>query len=86
MSEMVIRFLVGGVVVSLFAMLGDVLRPMSFAGLFGAAPSIARHASSLPALTLSRTGACWRVKMAPLESASVTAMAPAGDAGSRCSA
>jgi hypothetical protein len=41
MSELVIRFLVGGVVVSSFAMLGDVLRPKSFAGLFGAAPSIA---------------------------------------------
>ncbi|MFP5230597.1 MAG: DUF3147 family protein [Acidobacteriota bacterium] len=47
MSEMVIRFLVGGVVVSLFAMLGDVLRPMSFAGLFGAAPSIALATVSL---------------------------------------
>jgi len=35
------RFLIGGIVVSLFAMLGDVLRPKSFAGLFGAAPSIA---------------------------------------------
>jgi uncharacterized protein YjlB/uncharacterized membrane protein (GlpM family) len=41
MTEYLIRFLVGGVVVSAFAMLGDVLRPKSFAGLFGAAPSIA---------------------------------------------
>lgn len=41
MSEYLIRFLVGGVVVSAFAMLGDVLRPKSFAGLFGAAPSVA---------------------------------------------
>jgi Protein of unknown function (DUF3147) len=41
MSEYVIRFLVGGAVVSTFAMLGDVLRPKSFAGLFGAAPSVA---------------------------------------------
>lgn len=41
MTEYVIRFLVGGVVVSAFAMLGDVLRPKSFAGLFGAAPSVA---------------------------------------------
>jgi hypothetical protein len=36
-----IRFLTGGLVVSLFAVIGDVLRPKSFAGLFGAAPSIA---------------------------------------------
>lgn len=39
--DLLLRFLVGGVVVSLFAMLGDILRPKSFAGLFGAAPSIA---------------------------------------------
>jgi hypothetical protein len=41
MTEYVVRFVVGGVVVSAFAMLGDVLRPKSFAGLFGAAPSVA---------------------------------------------
>jgi hypothetical protein len=41
MSEYVVRFLVGGAVVSAFTMLGDVLRPKSFAGLFGAAPSVA---------------------------------------------
>jgi hypothetical protein len=41
MSEYVVRFLIGGAVVSVFAMLGDILRPKSFAGLFGAAPSIA---------------------------------------------
>jgi Protein of unknown function (DUF3147) len=41
MTEYVVRFLIGGAVVSVFAMLGDVLRPKSFAGLFGAAPSVA---------------------------------------------
>jgi uncharacterized protein DUF3147 len=41
MTEYVVRFLVGGAVVSAFAMLGDLLRPKSFAGLFGAAPSVA---------------------------------------------
>jgi Protein of unknown function (DUF3147) len=41
MTEYLVRFLVGGIVVSAFAMLGDVLRPKSFAGLFGAAPSVA---------------------------------------------
>ena len=41
MTDYVIRFLVGGVVVSFFAMLGDVLNPKSFAGLFSAAPSVA---------------------------------------------
>jgi hypothetical protein len=39
--DYVIRFLAGGFLVSLFAVAGDVLRPKSFAGLFGAAPSVA---------------------------------------------
>lgn len=39
--DYVIRFLAGGLIVSVFAILGDVLRPKSFAGLFGAAPSVA---------------------------------------------
>jgi uncharacterized membrane protein len=41
MTVLFLRFLIGGVVVSLFAMLADIFRPRSFAGLFGAAPSIA---------------------------------------------
>lgn len=41
MGEYIVRFLLGGIAVSLFAVLGDVFRPKSFAGLFGAAPSIA---------------------------------------------
>ena len=41
MMEYIIRFLAGGIAVSLFSMTGDVLRPKSFAGLLGAAPSIA---------------------------------------------
>ncbi|HLG82843.1 MAG TPA: DUF3147 family protein [Bradyrhizobium sp.] len=39
--EYAIRFVAGGLVVSAFAVLGDMLRPKSFAGLFGAAPSVA---------------------------------------------
>jgi hypothetical protein len=39
MSQILIRFLIGGAVVSVFAILGDLLKPKSFAGLFGAAPS-----------------------------------------------
>ena len=41
MLEYLLRFVVGGAVVSAFAVLADVLRPKSFSGLFGAAPSIA---------------------------------------------
>jgi hypothetical protein len=41
MTEIVARFIIGGIVVSCFALLGEIFRPKSFAGLFGAAPSIA---------------------------------------------
>lgn len=40
MTEYFARFVIGGVAVSIFAVLGDILRPKSFAGLFGAAPSV----------------------------------------------
>jgi hypothetical protein len=41
MKEILLRFVIGGVVVSSFAILGDLFKPKSFAGLFGAAPSVA---------------------------------------------
>ena len=41
MSQILARFIVGGAIVSAFAVVGDVLKPKSFAGLFGAAPSVA---------------------------------------------
>ena len=41
LSELIARFLIGGVMVSFFAVLAEIFRPKSFAGLFGAAPSIA---------------------------------------------
>jgi uncharacterized membrane protein (GlpM family) len=53
MMEYIIRFLAGGIAVSLFSLMGDVLRPKSFAGLLGAAPSIALVTL---ALTISAKG------------------------------
>lgn len=41
MTDLVIRFVAAGAIVSAFAMLGEVFRPKRFAGLFGAAPSVA---------------------------------------------
>jgi hypothetical protein len=41
LAEVIERFLIGGVIVSFFAVLAEIFRPKSFAGLFGAAPSIA---------------------------------------------
>jgi hypothetical protein len=54
MLEYGLRFFLGGIAVCVFAALGDALRPKSFAGLFGAAPSIAL-ATFL--ITLSQKGA-----------------------------
>ncbi len=45
--EFFFRFLVGGVIVSLFASLGDGFKPKSFAGLMSAAPSVALATLSL---------------------------------------
>ena len=45
--EFLFRFLIGGILVSMFAVLGDVLKPKSFAGIFGAAPSVALATLSL---------------------------------------
>jgi hypothetical protein len=39
--ELLWRFLLGGALVSLFALIGDVVRPKRFAGIFGGAPSVA---------------------------------------------
>ena len=41
MLQLLFRFAVGGTMVTLFAFLADLLKPKSFAGLFGAAPSVA---------------------------------------------
>jgi len=39
--QILFRFIIGGLVVSLFAAFADALKPKSFAGLFAAAPSVA---------------------------------------------
>jgi hypothetical protein len=52
MTNLLLRFLAGGLIVSLFAMVGDVIRPKSLAGLFGAAPSVAL--ATLPLTIASR--------------------------------
>jgi hypothetical protein len=40
-KELVTRFFLGGAIVSVFAVLGSLFKPKTFAGLFGAAPSVA---------------------------------------------
>lgn len=49
--HLVIRFVLGGMLVSAFAIIGDVVRPQSLAGIFGAAPSVALVSLTLALLT-----------------------------------
>jgi hypothetical protein len=53
LSEIFTRFLIGGLVVSAFATIGGLFKPTSFAGLFGAAPSVAL---ATLALAISKDG------------------------------
>ncbi len=39
--DLLLRLLIGGVVVSLFAIMGDVIKPKSLAGITAAAPAVA---------------------------------------------
>lgn len=41
LGELSLRFVIGGLVVSVFAVIGEIVQPKSFAGIFGAAPSVA---------------------------------------------
>ena len=68
--QLLLRFLIGGTLVSLFALAGDVLRPKSFAGLFGAAPSVAL---ATLALTVWHSG----VAVAAIEARSMSVAAGA---------
>jgi hypothetical protein len=72
MTEYLVRFLVGGIVVSAFATLGDILRPKSFAGLFGAAPSVALATLGI---TLYRHGADYAAQQSWTMTAGAIALA-----------
>jgi hypothetical protein len=71
--EYIIRFLAGGIVVSAFALLGDILRPKSFAGLFGAAPSVALVTLSLALSTLGGQYAAMQGRSMAIGSAALAA-------------
>jgi hypothetical protein len=53
LSEAFVRFLIGGLFVSAFAIVGGLFKPTSFGGLFGAAPSVAL---ATLVLTISKSG------------------------------
>lgn len=50
-EEIILRMTFGGLFVSAFALLGDLIKPKRFAGLFGAAPSVALATLALTAGT-----------------------------------
>lgn len=54
--DLLVRFLIGGLVVSLFSLVGDLFKPKSFAGLFAAAPTIAL---ATMVLTKHKHGSAW---------------------------
>jgi uncharacterized membrane protein (GlpM family) len=56
MMDIMLRFLIGGMVVSVFAILGDMIKPESLGGVFAAAPTIALATLSL---TLHKHGAAY---------------------------
>jgi hypothetical protein len=68
--EILLRFVIGGAVVSAFAALGGLFKPKSLAGLFGAAPSVALATLSL---TVASNGPLY----AAIEARSMTAGAVA---------
>lgn len=53
MADTVLRFVIGGFFVTVFAVIGDLFKPKTFAGLFGAAPSVAL---ATLALTIHKQG------------------------------
>ena len=55
MSELLVRFVLGGLIVSVFAVLGDLLKPKTFAGIFGAAPAVALASLGLTFITKGST-------------------------------
>jgi hypothetical protein len=48
--QLIDRLVIGALIISLFAVIGHVLKPKSFAGLFGAPPSVAVAALGLTIL------------------------------------
>ena len=54
MNELMIRFVVGGFVVSAFSLISDLFKTKTFAGLFGAVPSVALASLALTIFKMGR--------------------------------
>ena len=55
-KDILLKIMIGGVAVSAFAMLGELLKLKSFAGLFGAAPSVSLARERTPVIGLTFGG------------------------------
>jgi uncharacterized membrane protein (GlpM family) len=66
--ELLWRFLLGGTMVSLFALIGDVVRPKRIAGIFGGAPSVALATLALTAAKSGRLTASLEARSMMLSS------------------
>lgn len=51
MVDLLVRFVLGGIIVSLFAMASDAVSPKTYSGIFGAAPSVALVSLSIAYVT-----------------------------------
>jgi uncharacterized membrane protein (GlpM family) len=51
LGELLVRFLIGGLAVSLFSIVGEAWSPKTFSGLFGAAPSVAIASLAITTIT-----------------------------------
>jgi uncharacterized membrane protein (GlpM family) len=64
-GDLALRFVLGGAIVSMFAVIAELFKPRSFSGLFGAAPSVAIATLALTYATDGRaaaaTAARWMV-------------------------
>lgn len=49
-GELALRFVLGGVIVAIFSTVGELFKPKTFAGIFGAAPSVALATLTMVAL------------------------------------
>lgn len=68
-GDLVLRFALGGAVVSAFAVIAELFEPKSFSGLFGAAPSVAITTLTLTYLSdgaeATATAARWMLVATP---------------------
>ena len=77
MTDIIVRFLVGGLIVSTFSLISDLFKPKTFAGLFGAAPSVALATLALTVMKDGKQYAAIEARSMILGAIALLAYAPA---------